>query len=368
PFDNSTNIWSAAFMPNPSGSEGNGYVATCGANMVCIIDCKKSIESDVSPVMARYIDANEDEEFASLAWTVMPVTDTADTEALVLAVGGKSSILLMSSLDEFHCYQRIAAHSDQINALLFITNDLLFSASYDETIKLWKISRPKEETSIELLTVIHMKDNLLSLSYSHKYDILFASGHKGLYLWPKPIHLAHLRDSQQNSFSAQIKTKSLIDGLIVIPGDEDSIAVRVYASKMITIVDLKKVTEEMSKTNTKCEPKSIALLKVTKTRLKSFDGFFPFIYLSAENNLLVSGGPDGQIRLYLTDDLSAKSTAMTEADRILEWPLIENITKNNQTIIDDKKPVIVNTVAISPDLQYLIACTQMNLLCIWHKA
>ncbi|CAG2178263.1 unnamed protein product, partial [Oppiella nova] len=346
PFDNSTNIWSAAFMPKTSDdNNGNRFVATCGANMVCIIDCEK--QSDVSPVMARYIDTNEDEEFVSLAWTVMPVqsvhTNTTD-KSLILAVGGKATILLMSSLNEFHCYERIGGHSDQINALLFTSCDLLFSASYDKTIKLWRISRPDDNSSTQLLTTIDMKDNLLSLSYSHKYETLFASGYKGLYLWSKPSDLSDLCDSKEQTFSAQMKTKYLMDGLVVLPDDQDLIAVRIYLSKMITILDLKKMMAEMTKRDNRSEPKAISLLKVTKTKLKSFDGEYPFIYLSAHKNLLVSGGPNGQIRLYKTTGLRARSHEMTEADKMLEWPPIENIVKDNQTVIDDKKPVIVNTV------------------------
>ncbi len=108
PFDNETAIWSASFQPKSSFTDGNRFVATCGRNMVCIIDCDKAFdESCGRTVIARYIDSDKDEELVSLAWNVVPFNcEQSINETTILAVGGKRNILLMST-DDFHCYERI---------------------------------------------------------------------------------------------------------------------------------------------------------------------------------------------------------------------------------------------------------------------
>ena len=83
-----------------------------------------------------------------------------------------------------------------------------------------------------------------------------------------------------------MKTKGLVDGLQVIPEDEDSLAIRIHSTKCITIIDLKKVIEEIEKTDNNSDNKWILLSKVLKTKLESFDFEYPFIYLSAQKNLL----------------------------------------------------------------------------------
>ena len=66
-------------------------------------------------MIARYIDNNSDEEFVSLAWSpLQSAEDGHISQPLVLAVGGKNTIILMSTLQEFHCFERIDAHSGQM--------------------------------------------------------------------------------------------------------------------------------------------------------------------------------------------------------------------------------------------------------------
>ena len=75
---------------------------------------------------------------------------------------------------------------------------------------------------------------------------------------------------------SQIKTTKLVDGLNVIPEDEDVIAVRIHLTKVITIIDLKKVIEETNK-DKELTTKHILLSKVMKLKLNSFDFKYPFM-------------------------------------------------------------------------------------------
>jgi WD40 repeat protein len=245
-------------------------------------------------------------------------------------------------------------------------NNTLFSGSYDRKIKIWKISFPNDKNITEMLAFVETRNNaLLSLCYSLKYDTIIASGTEGLFLW------SDISNYSQNQMLGSIKTRRLVDGLDTIPEDDDSIVFRIYGSNVITILDLKQAIDEMKnqKSDNKIKIRPILLSKVTKAKLESFEGDYPYIYLSTQTNLLVSGGPKGQIWLYNTNKFNDYDLKrIGKPDRIIEWPAIENITKDNRNIIDDQKFVIINTVSISADLKYLIACTNSNLVCVWHQS
>lgn len=366
PFDNTTSIWSASFRPMSDESDGNRYVATCGANMVCIIDCEKTDESftTTNTVIDRYIDDNNDEEFVSLAWNPMPFNCDQNCpqndNQIVLAVGGKRDIMLfVMNLNNFNRIPN--AHSDQINALVFNEKSQLFSGSYDKMIKIWNICSSNEEIVTEMWKCVDTNNQLLSLCFSFKYNAIIGSGMKGITIWPNIY-------GDKDPVLGFIKTQRLVDGIHTFPEDDDSFAARVYDSTAITVFDLKKAIEEIKSSNTS-KIKLILLSNIKKARLESFEKGFPYIYLSVQKNLLASGGPNGKIFLYKTDRFQDYYNSKIEgkADRIIEWPQVEKIKKDGKMIIDDKKLVIVNTVAISPNLKYLIGCTNMNLICIWHQ-
>jgi len=216
----------------------------------------------------------------------------------------------------------------------------------------------------QCLKIVEARNNLLSLCFSSKYDTLIASGLQGITFWSNASH------PNKEPVLGQIKTSKLVDGLHTIPDDHDSIAVRIHDSKSITIIDLKKAIDEMTNSNNKSKIKPILLTKVQKARLQSFEEGYPFIYLSARKNLLVTGGPNGKIWLYRTDKFKDyyNNKVIVKPDRIIEWPTFENIFKDNRKVIDDTKFVIVNTIAISDDLKYIIGCTNINLICIWSHS
>lgn len=213
-----------------------------------------------------------------------------------------------------------------------------------------------------MLKMIDTKYYLLSLSYSVRHQTLLAAGRKGVFFWCQPL--------SQSADSALMKTKWLVDGLQVMADDEDSVAIRIYSTKHITIIDLKKAIDTIQEqSQTKADTKSLLLSKLMKVKLQSFDFDYPFIYLATQKNLLLTGGPNGQVWAYDSDRFRQLygTNGVYKVDRIFEWPLVENIEKDNKLVIDDEKHVIVNTVAISADLKFFVACTSMNLICIWQK-
>lgn len=96
-------------------------MASCAANMVCIIDCLRSVQRCDKSVIARYIDSSSDEEFVSLAWSPLESEDDEHiAHSLVLAVGGKNKIVLMSNQEELHCFEKVEAHSGQVTDSLWL--------------------------------------------------------------------------------------------------------------------------------------------------------------------------------------------------------------------------------------------------------
>ncbi len=82
------------------------------------------------------------------------------------------------------------------------------------------------------------------------------------------------------------------------------------------------------------------------------------------DNLIACGDDDGQVLLYHVSDKWQKADKAIEPDRTLKWPKIEEENKENP-LVDSKKAVLVNEVAMSDDKQFLVAVTSNNLVCFW---
>ena len=80
PRDSSTQVWKASFKPVANG-ESERLVATCGGNLLCVIDCEEG------KVVARYSDTEPHENFYAVAWTTVETGSSGQHEP-ILAVGG----------------------------------------------------------------------------------------------------------------------------------------------------------------------------------------------------------------------------------------------------------------------------------------
>ncbi|RWS31804.1 leucine-rich repeat and WD repeat-containing protein 1-like isoform X2 [Leptotrombidium deliense] len=180
PYDCQTQVWKAAFAPKTKANTDSDFVASCGGNIVCLIDCV------TATVKKRYCDANINERFFCLAWTVVP--RNGELENLTLAVGGSESYIVLLDGVDLLCFCKFKAHEKDVNTLLFHPTKptWLLSGSYDQRIKVWDIDDPSREKNKapKLLLEVHAHNFLLQLVYSEKHNTLLAAGEDGLTFWP----------------------------------------------------------------------------------------------------------------------------------------------------------------------------------------
>lgn len=345
-------------------------VATCGGNSICIIDCLKG------KVSKRYTDEDVEDVFVSLA--CIPCNGSNSGEETncetLLASGSMKNKILLFSLNSLKCYERIeSAHEDHINSLVFHPTHCywLFSASYDQQIKLWQVFEPNDSRKHELLVRINTEIKLLSICYSLKFNTLVACGEPAVFFW----HDVNVDDNKSSYGELRVRS-GIIDGLQILADDPNRVAMRISSLKNISIIDLNLVSEEIQNVSkvTKFNVKKLSLKNIRVLNLKwgqdSIQHFY--IYMAAQKGLLVSGAPHGQMWLYRTNRFrnhyrhgADDNTLMP--DKILEWPEIENCMKYGKGVVDESKPVVVNTVTISHDLKYIVGGTNNNLICIWER-
>ncbi|ORX88582.1 WD40 repeat-like protein [Basidiobolus meristosporus CBS 931.73] len=132
--DDETQVWACEFEPPSVDENGqsvaSNIVATCGGNTVCFIDCHQG------KIMTKYTHLESTEEFYTLSWTTLE-----DNNSHILAVAGKLGVVRLINPLQGVCFRYLVGHSKQINQIRFSTKNprWLFSASYDDTIRLWDI-------------------------------------------------------------------------------------------------------------------------------------------------------------------------------------------------------------------------------------
>ncbi|RWS15016.1 leucine-rich repeat and WD repeat-containing protein 1-like isoform X1 [Dinothrombium tinctorium] len=363
PYDSTTQIWKTAFEPKTRQSNGCNLVASCGGNIVCLIDCP------TATVKKRYCDSNLSENFYCMAWTAIP--SNGKSEDVILAVGGRERHIVLLHPDELICYCKFVAHDKDVNALLFHPKNptWLFSASYDKTIKLWDIGKPtRHQAKVKLLRHVNAFNFLLQLVFSPEYDVLLAAGENGLTFWPNFSNEKREPQLGHVSFSKH----KVIDGLAIFPENREFVAVKRSRSGVIDVINLKRLLDDFTTAPTRNKTSSFK-----ETPFKSCyqfeycESICDYMYLTVQQGLMVCGDNDGQLWLYDTskipfDDL--EGSKKQPPDLVLKWPTINNPKLNDKKIVNEKQPVVINAVAVSPDLEFIVAATNINLVCLWKRS
>ena len=377
PLDSSTQVWKAAFRKEENG-QSERLVATCGGDLLCIIDCEQE------KVIARYSDPEPHENFYALAWTSIP--DENGVEEDVLAVAGNCrKIVIIRYFCNFtccmfnvlfcrytglRCISKTPAHEKDINALLFHPSrrNLLFSGGYDKKIKLWdtRITEANADNVLQLLAEVDIHNRVLCMAFSDKFQTLFVGGEEGLTIWHDVGP-----DKEQGTFG-QVKfgrsSNAIIDGLSILPDKPALLAVkqsrtgRIHISKICDMLsDLKKAAVR-SRLNSFKE-----ILFLNKTDLEYTATACDYFGLHAQPGLIACGDDAARICLYKTADISGDEETVRSMDDLLVWPEILNPRHGNKKVVDLTKPIVINSLTVSKDLKFIVAVTNINLVCVWHR-
>jgi WD40 repeat protein len=369
PNDSRTPVWDIQFKPKTRRYSRNEIVATCGGNIVNVIDLKSL------SVIKRYEGNNSLETFNCIArpnFTII-IKNAKIRDISLLAVNctkkedKHSNILLLNENNMDDCF-KIASHTNSVNYLLFHPNrtNLLSSGSTDRKIILWDLDWTKM-ISTSMLSSINTKKLLeldtnnraLSLVFSVHFNVLIVLGEDEFVLIKE--NLCSSLDSRMRKVELPQKTR-LVDGLVLI--DERSNLMAFRYKQCIIITDLDKMVSLMK---IKESNENLPLFQITQLHYSQQKCVY--VYLSIQSRLLSCGDPNGKIFVYFLNYsvLSDRNTNLIEPNEVLRMPIVRDKIINNKLQLDNERPIFVNIAAISPNQEYIVSGTNTNLICIWKK-
>lgn len=360
PNDSVTQVWQAAFQPTSEESDiSPSIVATCGGRVVNFIDCS------TGTVVKRYRHANSKEEFFCLAWTLLPI---GGRPSAVLAVAGKAREVSLIHPEQLVCYRSFEAHSKYINCLRFCPGQpsWLLSGSIDDNIHIWNVGipeAPKYQTKIEKLVTLKPKCEILQLCISTRNELLLAACHGGLFAWKFDQKSVVKMDRSPNiefrfptKDGASEEREPVVDGLVLI--QDDTIVSKCSNSGMIGTWKLSGHLTSLKKHSQKLQRVRVQYASTFRWSDTRVDYFYP----SATPDLIACGDDTGSVWLYR---LGKKSETLAKPLTVLAWP--DKLLCGDDFCVQKKDgKVNANSVTLSPDGNYMVVCTDVNIVCIWR--
>jgi hypothetical protein len=204
---------------------------------------------------------------------------------------------------------------------------------------------------------------------------MLAGGENGLTIWRK------VSDNTKDSTFGQIDFgkhgSHLIDGLCILPDSPQHVAIKRSKSGTISVGNIQEMLNDMSKSSKRSllnsfreiPFKSHATLKFSPTTKCDY------IYMAAQPGVLACGDDTGSIWVYETNRILAKLDTDGKAvpapslgpSKVFKWPPINNPKEKHKKVVDETKQVVINAVAIDPKLDFIVATTNINLVCIWNQ-
>jgi polycomb protein EED len=120
-----------------TNGEAGSLFCTVGGNQLTVYSANK--DKTTSPLLC-FIDQEADESYYCCAWLV-----DSGTGDLLIAVGGIKSSIKVVNCNTNSLHQHLVGHGNSINHLCAhpIDADILFSASKDESIRMWNVRNGK---------------------------------------------------------------------------------------------------------------------------------------------------------------------------------------------------------------------------------
>uniref|UniRef100_A0A674MM19 Leucine-rich repeat and WD repeat-containing protein 1 n=1 Tax=Takifugu rubripes TaxID=31033 RepID=A0A674MM19_TAKRU len=320
--DFSTQLWSCSFQPQEHST--GGLVATCGGDTLCLIDC------DSGMVMKKYKVAGE--EFFSLAWsTVLMSRGDQDSAQLcsILAAGGKRGLVKLIHPRENFAYGEFRASRKSLSVLRFHERqgNFLFTGAYDNRIVMWDVGGVDSHYNFKVnqLLVMQISSTPLHICLPAASSLLCGSD-DGLFY-----------------FNTQPTSKNFQYNCIYLWSWGRTAAQRPdKKNRLVSAV----VLAELQWTNTDV----------------------PYLSLSTcpDQAYIVCGDDEGRLWTYdmsnLQNILRDKPAKPLQPTKILEWP--GPVRKGSGPM----KGPSINTVAADPELRYVVALSDQNMVIVWKRA
>ncbi|XP_061659222.1 leucine-rich repeat and WD repeat-containing protein 1 [Syngnathoides biaculeatus] len=365
PEDFSTQLWSCAFQPQPDSS-GSRLVATCGGDSLCVIDCETGV------VMKKYKATGE--EFFSLAWSTVQMSRGADDPVQpcsILAAGGKRGLVKLIHPRCNVAYGEFRASRRALSVLCFNhrQGNFLFTGCYDNKIVLWDIGGVDSKYNFKVVQLLVLESSStplhICLPPTRPDTQLLAACDDGLRYYNAQLTA---NGATKRSKEAEVtfpvyenEDKDLnyhtIDGLRFLTDD-------IVASKNFTHSCI--YLWSWNRTRSQQPDKSRCVRAIVLAKLRWARTEIPYLALNTcpGRSYVVCGDSEGKVWTYhianLQDRFQAeKPIGPTE---VLQWP-----APVREGLGQLEGPSI-NCLATDPDLQYLVALSDKNMVTVWKRA
>uniref|UniRef100_A0AAY5K0K4 Leucine-rich repeat and WD repeat-containing protein 1 n=1 Tax=Esox lucius TaxID=8010 RepID=A0AAY5K0K4_ESOLU len=364
PDDFSTQLWACAFQPlldNCGDVKGETrIVATCGGESICLIDC------DTGLVMKKYKVPGE--EFFSLAWSTVLMSREGNgglRPCRILAAGGKRGLVKLLHPRANMAYGEFRASRKPLSVLRFSSHqgNFLFSewllpVFFSGLISLvvsYKLSLLVLETNSAPLHVC--------LPPATPDSQLIAACDKGLLVYNIQLNKNTMKRSVEKEITFPVYEMEdkdcnyhTIDGMGFITDE-------IVASKSHMQGSIYLWSWKLTKAKRANKKKVVCAVILAELQWSRTD--IPYLSLSTCpcKGYIVCGDERGRLWTYhVTDALEVKKSGKTiPATEILDWP---------SPVRKGKGPVegpCINSVAMDPDLKYLVALSDKNMAVVWRR-
>ncbi|XP_067264250.1 leucine-rich repeat and WD repeat-containing protein 1 [Chanodichthys erythropterus] len=369
PDDFSTQLWACAFEPplECSGGDvrgGSRTVATCGGETLCVIDCESG------HVLKKYKIPGE--EFFSLAWSTVLMSRTGGSTrpCNILAAGGKRGLVKLIHPRVNLAFGEFRVSRRAISIMRFSPRNVsfLFTGTYENKIFLWDIGGLDHDYNFKIskLLVLETCSTPLHLSLlpTSPDTHLLSACDDGLCVFD--IELS--KNTQKRNEEMEIvfpvykkkdkkNTYRTIDGLSFLSDD-------IVASKSHMQGSIYLWSWSATWASWNGRKKEVAAVVLAELQWSSTD--VPYLSLGTcpGYGYVVCGDEQGSLWMYhITDTMmeNFKSGKTISATEVLEWP---SPVRAGKGALEGPS---INSIAMDPDLQYLVALTDKNMAVVWKR-
>ncbi|XP_026860051.2 leucine-rich repeat and WD repeat-containing protein 1 [Electrophorus electricus] len=366
PEDFSTQLWACAFEPQQQSGDSSGWtqtVATCGGESICVIDCESG------HVLKKYKVPGE--MFYTLAWTtvLMSREGTCVRPCSVLAAGGTRGVVRLIHPRANLAYGKFRVGRRPISILRFCPRrgNFLFTGTYDKKIVMWDIGGLDRDYNFKTSQLLVLQTGStplhLCLPPSSPDTHLLAGCDSGLYSFDIQLskNTQKRTDEMEIVFTSYKESKTndchTIDGLSFLTDD-------VVASKSPTQGSIYLWSWSGTRASQRGQQKEVPAQILAELQWSSTD--IPYLSLNTcpSFGYVVCGDEDGRLWTYhISDSVTATfKTGKVPATEVLKWPC--PIRAQGGQV----EGTSINSVAMDPELHYLVALSDKNMVVIWKRA
>ncbi|XP_072550096.1 leucine-rich repeat and WD repeat-containing protein 1 [Salminus brasiliensis] len=367
PEDFKTQLWACAFEPVQDNSDATGWeqtVATCGGESVCVIDCESG------HVLKKYKVPGE--EFFTLAWTSLLMTREGGSARFcsILAAAGNRGVVKLIHPRVNLAYGEFRASRRPISILRFSPRhtSFLFTGSYDKKIIMWDIGGLDRDYNFKISQLLFLETSSIPLQMcllpSSPDTHLISGCDNGLYSFDIQLSKNTQKRSEEMEIVFPVYKKKdknsdyrTIDGLSFLTDD-------IVASKSHMQGSIYLWSWSGTRALRQGKKKEVPAVILAELQWSSTD--IPYLSLNTCPGFgyVVCGDENGRLWTYHITDLvraNFKSGKAVPSTEVLEWP------SPVRPGVGPVKGPSINSVTMDPDLHYLVALSDKNMVVIWKR-